>query len=122
MKKLYHAVLFALLCGLAPLVANAQSFRVQCPTSTITHPNAAHNNLDRSAYNGPTQFTPQSQTAPGWSVPTAGTENGAIRCQQISGGDGYMTEGDGRPAATSAKPESGPNENMNVWVPSASVI
>jgi hypothetical protein len=29
---------------------------------------------------------------------------------------------DGRPAATSAKPESGPNENMNVCVPSASVM
>jgi hypothetical protein len=25
---------------------------------------------------------------------------------------------EGRPAATSAKPESGPNENMNVCVPS----
>jgi hypothetical protein len=29
---------------------------------------------------------------------------------------------DGRPAAMSAKPESGPNENMNVCVPSASVM
>src|SRR5262249_45196592 len=29
---------------------------------------------------------------------------------------------DGRPAATSASPESGPKENMNVCVPSASVI
>jgi hypothetical protein len=29
---------------------------------------------------------------------------------------------DGRPAATSARPESGPNENMNVCVPSASVM
>src|ERR1700741_1121419 len=32
------------------------------------------------------------------------------------------TGGDGGPAATSANPESGPNENMNVCVPSASVI
>jgi len=28
----------------------------------------------------------------------------------------------GRPAAMSARPESGPNENMKVWVPSASVM
>jgi hypothetical protein len=28
-------------------------------------------------------------------MPTAGTINGAIKCQQISGGDGLMTEGDG---------------------------
>jgi hypothetical protein len=28
-------------------------------------------------------------------VPTAGTVNGAIKCQQISGGDGLMTEADG---------------------------
>jgi hypothetical protein len=29
---------------------------------------------------------------------------------------------EGRPAATSAKPESGPKENINVCVPSASVM
>jgi hypothetical protein len=28
-------------------------------------------------------------------MPNAGSVNGAIKCQQISGGDGYMTEGDG---------------------------
>src|SRR6266567_3386086 len=76
MKKLYQAVLFVLLCCLTPLVANAQSFRVQCPTSTITHPNAANNN-----------------TEPAYSAPT--NVNGAIKCQQISGGDGYSTMGDG---------------------------
>src|SRR5438552_17714372 len=76
MKKLYQAVLFVLLCCLTPLVANAQSFRVQCPTSTITHPNAANNNSE-PAYTAPTNV------------------NGAIKCQQISGGDGYSTMGDG---------------------------
>jgi FtsP/CotA-like multicopper oxidase with cupredoxin domain len=54
---------------------SAQSFRVQCPTSTITHPNAANNNAE-PAYSGP-------------------GVNGAIKCQQISGGDGYSTMGDG---------------------------
>jgi FtsP/CotA-like multicopper oxidase with cupredoxin domain len=28
-------------------------------------------------------------------TPTAGTANGAIKCQQVSGGDGFMTEADG---------------------------
>jgi len=45
----------------------AQSFRVQCPYTTTLHPS----------------------TAP------AGTTVGAIKCQQISGGDGYATMADG---------------------------
>ena len=67
--------------SLLPLVislgigAGAQSFRVQCPTATITHPNAANNNSE-PAYTGP-------------------GVNGAIKCQQVSGGDGYATMGDG---------------------------
>src|SRR6516225_7362288 len=78
--------------SLCALPAMAQSFRVQCPPSTITHP--AANNNSEPAYRGPTQFTPQSQTAPGWSVPSSHV-NGAIKCQQVSGGDGYATMGDG---------------------------
>jgi hypothetical protein len=83
--------------SLCALPAMAQSFRVQCPASTITHPdpsNSGVNSIDRPPYNGPTQFTPQSQTAPGWSVPTKNV-NGGIKCQQISGGDGYSTMADG---------------------------
>jgi FtsP/CotA-like multicopper oxidase with cupredoxin domain len=79
-----------LLC-LAPLAASAQSFRVQCPTSTITHPTAANNNAE-PAYAGPTTQTVGSK---GYLVPTATTVNGAIKCQQISGGDGFATMGDG---------------------------
>jgi FtsP/CotA-like multicopper oxidase with cupredoxin domain len=90
MKKLFQAVVPLLLCCLTPLVANGQSFRVQCPTSTITHPNAANNNSD-PAYTGPTTFT---TGADGFLTPT-GNVNGAIKCQQISGGDGYATMGDG---------------------------
>jgi hypothetical protein len=55
------------------LTARAQSFRVQCPTTTQTHPTASN---QEPAYTGP------------------GT-NGAIKCQQIAGGDGYATMGDG---------------------------
>ncbi|HST11512.1 MAG TPA: hypothetical protein VLL05_14140, partial [Terriglobales bacterium] len=70
--------------------ASAQSFRVQCPASTITH-TAADNNSE-PAYTGPTQFT---IGAKGFAVPTTGTANGAIKCQQVSGGDGYSTMADG---------------------------
>jgi hypothetical protein len=66
--------LVALVC-VAALPATAQSFRVQCPARTITHPVAAHNNSE-PAYTGP-------------------GVNGAIKCQQISGGDGYATMADG---------------------------
>jgi FtsP/CotA-like multicopper oxidase with cupredoxin domain len=80
------AVLLALLA--AP--AAAQSFRVQCPTSTITHPTAANNNAE-PAYTGPTTY---GTSAGGYQTPT-GKVNGAVKCQQISGGDGFATMGDG---------------------------
>ena len=90
MKKSYQTLLISLLCCLAPLAANAQSFRVQCPTSTITHPTAANNNSE-PAYTLPTTFTPGSN---GYLVPSANV-NGAIKCQQVSGGDGYASMADG---------------------------
>ena len=79
-----------LICAGA-LSATAQSFRVQCPASTITHPVAANNNAEPT-YSGPTTFTTGSG---GYLVPTPSTVNGAIKCQQISGGDGYATMADG---------------------------
>jgi hypothetical protein len=79
--------------------ANAQSFRVQCPTTTITHPDpgitgdtGADANSVEPAYTGPTRFNAGTG---GYMVPVSGTVNGAIKCQQISGGDGYSTMGDG---------------------------
>ena len=63
------------------LPAAAQSFRVQCPTSTITHPTAANNDAE-PAYTAPTTFT---SGANGYRVPTPSTVNGAIKCQQIFG-------------------------------------
>jgi hypothetical protein len=81
---------------LVALPAGAQSFRVQCPTSTITHPAALHNNNSEPAYTGPTTFTtvPPSGTTGGYVVPSANV-NGAIKCQQVSGGDGYSTMANG---------------------------
>ncbi len=67
--------------------AMTQSFRVQCPTSTVTHPGA--NNDSEPAYVGPTY------TGTNGYGTTPAHVNGAIKCQQISGGDGYATMGDG---------------------------
>ncbi len=85
----------AALSLLLALPAGAQSFRVQCPTSTITH-KAANNNAE-PLYLGPT-YTPP--TTPGTAADyTTGFHsnavNGAIKCQQIAGGDGYASMADG---------------------------
>jgi len=71
--------------------ARSQSFRVQCPTSTITHPSMLNNNSAEPAYSGPTSLAINSS---GFMVPTANV-NGAIKCQQVSGGDGYSTMANG---------------------------
>ena len=76
------------LIGVGALPAVAQSFRVQCPTSTITHPTEANNNAEPD-YIGPTYAGKN-----GYPLAPAHV-NGAIKCQQISGGDGYATMGDG---------------------------
>ena len=67
MRKSYP-VWISILVVFAAVTASAQSFRVQCPTSTITHPdptNAGVNNSEPT-YNGPTQF---NGLAPGVPVP-----------------------------------------------------
>ena len=95
MRKSLQVWLPILLLCLAVGV-NAQSFRVQCPTSTITHPdpsNTGANNAEPT-YNGPTAFTLLSDTKGGYQVPSSNI-NGAIKCQQVSGGDGYATMADG---------------------------
>ena len=89
MKKLFQAVVPLVLCCLMPLVGNAQSFRVQCPDHTVTHPTAAQNNSE-PAYTAPTYTGTQVYSTSG-----AGNVNGAIKCQQIGGGDGFASMGDG---------------------------
>jgi hypothetical protein len=81
--------MLALLLCLATTIASAQSFRVQCPTSTITHPNAANNNSE------PAYVAPTYTGTDGYLTAGAGHVNGAIKCQQIGGGDGFSTMGDG---------------------------
>jgi FtsP/CotA-like multicopper oxidase with cupredoxin domain len=92
MRKPYRIWLPILLVCLATVTASAQSFRVQCPTSTITHPFIGTNdNNHEPLYNGPTTFTTNAQ---GYLTPAANV-NGAIKCQQVSGGDGYSTMANG---------------------------
>src|SRR5881275_1742809 len=93
MKKLFRVGLPLLLFCLAPLVVSAQSFRVQCPTSTITHPDPSNSGVNSSepAYNGPTY----TGTSADYTTGRTGPANGAIKCQQIGGGDGFSTMGDG---------------------------
>src|SRR4029077_3794943 len=83
-------------------VANAQSyqgggsFAPQCPTSTVWHP-ASGLGYDPASTENPAGYTGPKlvhETVNG--VPLTYTaHDGAIKCQQVSGGDGYMTEADG---------------------------
>ncbi|HYL00402.1 MAG TPA: multicopper oxidase domain-containing protein [Steroidobacteraceae bacterium] len=91
------------------LPALGQSFRVQCPTSTITHPSALHDNNSEPAYAAATYTGTNGYVSSG-----AGNVNGAIKCQQISGGDGYSTMGDGTQTYMfSFGPLSGVNDIAN---------
>ncbi|AOJ37481.1 hypothetical protein WJ23_06030 [Burkholderia lata] len=78
------AALLLLMCAVPSF---AQTFRVQCPFTTPSHPTAVPAGGAEPAYTGPSFTGPTS-------TPT-GIVNGAIKCQQISGGDGYATMADG---------------------------
>ncbi|MEM5297736.1 multicopper oxidase family protein [Burkholderia sp. JPY481] len=80
---------FAALLLLFALPSFAQSFRVQCPTTTTLHPTALPAGAGEPAYTGP------SETLINHAITPTNKINGAIKCQQISGGDGYATMGDG---------------------------
>jgi len=104
MRKLSQ-VWIPILLAFVTVAANAQSFRVQCPPFTITHPLTGTGcstnptgpgcNNTEPLYRGPTQFTRPATGPSQYVLPTSGTVNGAIKCQQISGGDGYSTMADG---------------------------
>ena len=90
-RKLGILWVLGALVSVAAVPAHGQSFRVQCPTSTITHPSTLHDNNSEPAYTAPTTMAVNTQ---GFYAPTANV-NGAIKCQQVSGGDGYSTMADG---------------------------
>ncbi|MGH8263479.1 MAG: multicopper oxidase domain-containing protein [Steroidobacteraceae bacterium] len=79
-SQLLRRGLAALCFAVFALPAGAQSFEIQCPESTALHPTA---NAAEPAYTGP--IAPDGTAA----------ENGAIKCQQLSGGDGFATMADG---------------------------
>jgi hypothetical protein len=110
------ALLALLFACLVPALASAQvfqgggSYRVQCPTATLRHPGTTslgtgssgtvvtpHPESAEAPYTGP--YTRTVTASPdGHTLSPALTlwdEGGSIKCQQISGGDGYMTEADG---------------------------
>src|SRR6266850_2478653 len=111
MRKPYQICLPILLVCLIPAVASGQapgsqgggSFRVQCPTATLLHPGGTGTGNStpasaEAAYSGP--ITRTAATDPSghytYNPPLTFTDNGgAIKCQQVSGGDGMMTEADG---------------------------
>jgi FtsP/CotA-like multicopper oxidase with cupredoxin domain len=88
---------------LSPTAQGGGSFMVQCPKSTLWHPAPFYTDPSKGepAYTGP---APVSPVAVGKGVVFDGTDTehpvymgngGQIKCQEISGGDGYMTEADG---------------------------
>jgi FtsP/CotA-like multicopper oxidase with cupredoxin domain len=86
-----------LLC-LVARPASAQSFRIQCPTATVLHPNSPLVAGQEDPYTGPTALAVSKSPDGTHAFSPALTyisNGGAIKCQQISGGDGYMTEADG---------------------------
>ncbi len=118
MKRLNQVLLSMLSVCLVPAVAGAQtpppvaqgggSFQVQCPTATVRHPGGTTTGTNTGTVVNPTpdsaevNYTgPQTRTATqspdGHTFPalTFVDNGGAIKCQQISGGDGFMTEADG---------------------------
>ncbi len=123
MNRLNCILLSALLASLGPALANAQvfqgggSFRTQCPMATLRHPGSTntggngstvnpHPESAEAPYTGPvvrtatlsplTDLSGKQLALNGGSQPlTIVDDGGAVKCQQISGGDGYMTEADG---------------------------
>src|ERR1700730_7501311 len=119
MKKMVQVFLTILLMCLAAGVASAQngngttaqgggSFFVQCPKSTPFHPATSYADPSKGEpqYNGPAPVSP-APTPNGVKFDGADFEHpayisngGQIKCQEVSGGDGYMTEADGNQTFT----------------------
>jgi len=105
-SAIYCGSLLALGLLTAAMPAGAQvpyspsgSFHVQCPGTTLLHPTAIANtggSVLRDATSEPDYTGPQALAANGNGVPlTYDYNGGTVKCQEISGGDGYMTEADG---------------------------
>lgn len=80
-------LLLQLLAG----AAHAQTFRVQCPAGTALHP-AILPSPNPGNYDTITKPLPRTD---GKLNPTPAMANPGIKCQQLSGGDGFATMADG---------------------------
>ena len=98
-RKWNYIAIAAILFLFATAAVNAQSFQVQCPDSTSLHPNAANDNGMSAPFTGPQAFTftvnPDAGSGSPFNVPLNYDNGGTIKCQQLSGGDGYATMADG---------------------------
>jgi hypothetical protein len=92
MTRRFMGVGMLAVIGLMTATVGAQSFRVQCPATTLTHPGA---NESEPPYNGATVFNNANSSDNNAYLTPQTNINGAIKCQQISGGDGYATMADG---------------------------
>ena len=111
-KRVIGSGLAAAVLGLLALPAGAQSFRVQCPAGTKLHPAILANDktVNSAAYS---TYTDLGRTD-GLLNPTPAMANPGIKCQQVSGGDGFATMGDGTQTYMfSFGPLSGLNKIVN---------
>src|SRR6516164_10576609 len=92
MTRRFMGVGMLAVIGLMTATVGAQSFRVQCPATTLTHPGA---NESEPPYNGATVFNNANSSDNNAYLTPQTNINGGIKCQQISGGDGYATMADG---------------------------
>lgn len=90
--SLVRSLVFAAALLEMTVLAHGQAFRVQCPTTTSLHPSVGSGSPtgQGAAYMGPLPLTDNAGTGL-----TYTSNGGVIRCQQVSGGDGYATMGDG---------------------------
>jgi hypothetical protein len=82
------------------LDAQAQSFRIQCPAGTVLHPantggNAAYDTITRPLDINPATNPTGTLNSNHLLNPTPAMAHPKIKCQQLSGGDGFATMGDG---------------------------
>ena len=89
--RIFGSGIAAVVLTLFALPAAAQSFRLQCPGSTTLHPSESS-----GPYTGPTTRPKQITRKDGTILSLNYVDNGGgIKCQEISGGDGFATMGDG---------------------------
>jgi hypothetical protein len=101
-NRIFWGGLGAAVLGLTAMPAMAQSFRVQCPAGTTLHPAdtgglAAYDTITRplDTVSSATHNPNGNLNINGKLNPLPEMANPHIKCQQLSGGDGFATMGDG---------------------------